>query len=803
MESLLSCLSGLSVVQIIGTLFALALGLSYFSAPLWLWTLAIIWAAANFDIGTTAWIIIAVLAVIINVPIIRMICLTGPVFKLIKTLNVLPAISETEKVAIEAGNVWVDGELFSGKPDFNRILKESYPKLTNEEKAFLNGPVETLCAMVHDWEVYQNREFSDEVWNFLKKEKFFGMIIPKKYGGLEFSALAHSAVISKLSSRSTPLGITVMVPNSLGPGELLNHYGTEEQKNHYLPRLASGEEIPCFALTEPMAGSDAGAISSHGEVFKQEDGTLAVKLNWSKRYITLAACSTLLGLAFKLTDPENLLGKGVNVGITCVLIPSHTPGVDLTRRHDPLGVPFYNCPTQGTDVVVPVTQIIGGVEGAGNGWRMLMESLAAGRGISLPATSTGGAKLVSRVASAYAVTRKQFGLSISKFEGIEEVLARMGGWTYMLEAARVFTAGGIDSGAKPPVVTAIAKYNFTELFRKIINDGMDILGGAAISKGPRNILANPYIAVPISITVEGANILTRTLMIFGQGVIRCHPYAFKEIEAIEKDDIKQFDTSFIGHLLHVSTNKTRTFILYLTRALFVFTPGGPARRYYQKLSWSSAKFAFLSDLAMGTLGGDLKRREKLTGRFADILSWMYLITATLRRFRADGSRKEDWPLAKWSMDYGFYQIQLAFEGILQNMSWWTKFFYLTTRLNPLGKAPSDELGHKVASIITTPGEQRDRLLDDLFMSKDDKDQLNRLEKTMVLVYKTEKTIKNIKTAIKKKKLSKKPLPQLLEEAIKGHIISKEEALQLKEADQAALEAIMVDSFTLEEYRHNK
>lgn len=457
--------------------------------------------------GKTAWIIWAVVLVVFGLPFIRKYVSAG-VMKLLGALNFLPTISKTEQEAIDAGTTWIEGELFSGKPNFKRILAETYPGLTDEEQAFIDGPAQEVCDATEDWDVFQRRDLPPKTWELLKEHRFFGMIIPKEYGGLGFSASANSAVVGKMSSANAVLGITVMVPNSLGPAELLIHYGTEEQKEYYLPRLASHEEIPAFALTEPNAGSDAGAIASHGEIFKGEDGTLKIKLNWSKRYITLAPISTVLGLAFKLYDPEQHLGRGTSLGVTCALIPTNLPGVDNGHRHDPLGIPFYNGPTYGADVVVDLEKsVIGGLDGVGKGWTMLMESLAAGRGISLPAVGTYGSKMVARVAGAHAVVRKQFGLSIGKFEGIEEPLATIGGYAYLLEASRRFTNGALNQGAKPAVVTAIMKYNATELFRESINHGMDILGGNAISRGPRNALAHAYINTPIGVTVEGANIL--------------------------------------------------------------------------------------------------------------------------------------------------------------------------------------------------------------------------------------------------------------------------------------------------------
>ena len=749
-------------------------------------------------------------AALFGVPPIRRNTLSKGIMQGMKSLGFLPQISETEKTAIEAGTVWVDGELFSGKPDFKRLLREAYPGLTPEEQAFLDGPVEEVCRMTDDWEVQQQKDLPDEVWQYLRDHKFFGLIIPEEYGGLSFSASANSAVVAKLSARSQVLGITVMVPNSLGPAELLIHYGTQAQKDHYLPRLATGEDLPAFALTEPQAGSDAGGITSNGVVFRGDDGDLYVRLNWQKRYITLAAISTVLGLAFKMKDPENLLGQGTDLGITCALVPTDAEGVVLGKRHDPMGVPFYNCPTEGHDVVLKLEDaVIGGAAGAGNGWRMLMESLAAGRGISLPATATGGAKSVYRVASAHAAVRKQFGLSIGKFEGIEEPLARIGGFTYIMEAARRYTNGGLDKGAKPAVVTAIMKYNTTEMFRTAMNDAMDILGGNAISRGPRNTLATGYIGLPVSITVEGANILTRTLMVFGQGAIRCHPYALKEIEALENDDLDGFDRAFWGHIAHIGRNKFRSLYLTLSRGYLAGAPvSGPAANYYRKLSWVSASFAFLADVAMGTLGGDLKRKEKLTGRFADILSWMYLGNAVLARFENEGRLKEDEPFMRWSMEYALYQIQQAFDGIYENFSVSGLNAILSgpvalwSRLNPLSTGPSDYLGHKVAQAMQVPGPQRDRHTSGLFVSDDPTDALGRLEHALRLTHEAEPVERKIKDAIKARQLPRIRGKKLVEMAAEKGIITPDEAQTIAKAEAARMDAIQVDDFTLEEYMKN-
>lgn len=746
-----------------------------------------------------AWGCLLVFYVLFGIPIIRQYLISTPVMNLMIALKLLPVISPTEQEAIDAGTVWVDKELFSGKPDFKNILAENYPRLTAEERAFIDGPVEKVCRMLSEWEVQRTRDLPIEVWDFLKNERFFGMIIKKEYGGLDFSAFAHSAVISKLASRSITAAITVMVPNSLGPGELLTHYGTQAQKDRYLNALAMGEEIPCFALTEPTAGSDAGAIAAHGEVFKGDDGELYVRLNWNKRWITLAAIATVIGVAFKLNDPENLLGKGTHLGITCALVDAKLAGVKLGRRHDPLSVPFYNCPTNGEDVVISVNDIIGGPEGAGRGWRMLMESLSAGRGISLPSNSIGGAKMVTRGVGAFAYLRQQFGMSIGKFEGVQEALARIGGMTYALDAMRTFTCGAIDNGQKPSVITAIAKYHSTEMFRQIINDGMDIMGGAAISDGPRNILAAPYKATPIGITVEGANILTRTLIIFGQGAIRCHPFVLDEVDAINTRNTKKFDRSFFGHVAHVITTVFQAKFLTFTKGFFAKSPvNGPTAKYYKKLRWVSSVYAMMSDVALGTLGGDLKRKEMLTGRYADVLSWMYILTATLRRYEADGRKKEDLAYVHYAFAYGLNQIQQAALGICSNLPA-LKPWKCLVKLFPFGQAPSDSLSTEIATLMQRDSEQRDRMTADIYLSADSDDNLGRLDQAFKAVQKTEVLAVKIKKAIRAKTLKKGSLLSILDEAVKQGVLSSAEAKQVTDAEAKRYDAILVDEFTLEEY----
>jgi len=774
-----------------------------------LWILCATWFTCCWTFGASWWLMALVftpMAVMLTPPLRRKL-LSNRILNFFIKSGFMPAISDTEREAIEAGSVWLDGELFSGQPSLKKLAAADYPDLTAEERAFLDGPVTTVCEMTNDWEVYQQRDLPSEVWDYLKRERFFGLAINKDFGGLGMSASANSAVVQKLASHSLPLAITVMVPNSLGPAELLSHYGTEEQKQHWLPALADGSQVPCFALTEPGAGSDAGAISATGTVFRAESGELMLRLSWDKRYITLAAIASVLGLAFQLHDPENLLGKGPTPGITCALIPTSTKGVVLGRRHDPLGVPFYNCPTTGRDVIVPLEEaIIGGSGGAGRGWLMLMECLAAGRGISLPATACGGAQMTARAVGAYAAVRQQFGLPIGKFEGIEEPLARIAGSTYVLEAARRFVNGALDKGHKPAVVTAMVKYNTTELWRQIINDGMDVLGGAAISRGPRNLLANAYSGTPICITVEGANILTRTLMVFGQGAIRCHPYAFQELDAISKNDGVAFDRAFWPHIGHVIKNSIRSTLLGVTRGWLTKTPGNRAtKRYWRKLNWASAEFALLSDVAMGALGGNLKRKEKLTGRYADWFSWMFLTSAVLRRFEAEGCKQEDLPLMQWSLEDAFARIQEARVGIYQNLrlpvvgGMFGAVGGLIARLNPMGAAPNDKIGHKAAKTLLQPSEQRDRITGNVHLPKDPTSALGRLEHALQLCTTAEPVMRKLKDAVKAGRLPKARPAQLLDQATESNIISTDERDLVQQAETARAEAIAVDSFTLEEY----
>jgi acyl-CoA dehydrogenase len=795
----------LAQVMVIPAIAILILLLGYIGAPLWAWSLLVALSFLSVQMTLIGWVIFVALAVLFNIPLIRRSLVTAWIVKMIQALHLLPKISETEQAAIEAGTVWVEGEFFSGRPDFQRITQEPYPQVTPDIQAFLDNQVERVCQMASDWDIYQRKDLPPEMWQYLKQERFFGMMIPVEYGGLGFSTLAFSAVMTKLASRSFTHTATVGVTNSLGPAKLLLHYGTPAQKAEYLPRLARGDEIPCFALTEPLAGSDAASITSEGVVF-EDGGSLYLRLNWKKRYITLGAIATLLGLAFQLKDPQNLLGKGKDLGITCALIPTKTPGVILNQRHDPMGVPFYNSPTEGHDVVISIEQIIGGVEQAGQGWKMLMQSLAAGRGISFPATCTGVAKLVTRVTGNYARIRRQFGLSIGRFEGIEEPLARIGGFTYLIDAVRLYTCGAVDAGMQPAVVSAIAKYTTTEISRRIINDGMDILGGAGICRGSRNLLANIYTATPITITVEGANILTRSMIIFGQGAIRSHPYVYQEIKALNQADLVAFDRVFWNHSGSVVRNAFRAVLLNVLRGYLAHSPvHDSTAQYYRKLEWASATFALFTDISLIALGGRLKHQENLTGRFADILCWLYLGSATLRRYEAEGRQAQDLPLVHWVLQYALAQIQMAFDGIFQNLpvpilgtilrfpvaAWW--------RLNPIARPPSDRLSHQIAQHLQTPGEGRDRLTAGIYIPSDSHQALARLEQAFLLSAQAEPILQVIKNASRAGRLPKGKPEDRVAIALELGVIQAAEAQVVWQAEAARKEAVQVDAFSLEEY----
>jgi acyl-CoA dehydrogenase len=748
--------------------------------------------------------LLAIAAIVLALPALRRPLVSAPIMRLVR--GILPTMGDTERIALEAGTVWWDGDLFSGNPDWRKLLDFQPQALSERERAFLDGPVEELCRMVDDWQINQDRDLSPEVWDFLKKERFFGMIVPEEHGGLGFSAIGHSAVVVKISSRSVTAAVTVMVPNSLGPAELILHYGTESQKKYYLPRLARGEEVPCFALTEPHAGSDAASGRSSGVVCRgayEGKEVLGIRLNWNKRYITLAPVATVIGLAFRLFDPDGLLGGEEDIGITCALIPRDVAGIKIGNRHDPMRVPFQNGPTEGADVFVPVDFIIGGRDGAGQGWKMLMESLAAGRSVSLPSLSVAAVELAARATGAYATVREQFNLPIGRFEGIEEPLARIAGHAYLMNAVRVLTCAAVDAGEKPAVLSAVAKAYLTDAMRTSVIDGMDIMAGAAICSGPRNILSRVYVSAPIGITVEGANILTRSLIIFGQGSIRCHPFVHAEMQAVAAGDIKGFDKAFFGHLEFVGVNAVRSLVLAMTGARLASAPeAGPEAKYFRALTRYSASFALLTDVCLGTLGGALKRREKISGRLADAFAWLYLASATLKRFHDDGRPAGDVALVRWSCDLALWNIQEALRGVLDNLpnrpaAWAARFliFPIGARRRP----PDDELGAEVARGLLDGDETRLRLTPDIFIPDADEPGLGRLEAALHLVVAAKDANAKVRDAVRAGTLDKEPLDTLIERAGAQGVINADERISLQAAEAARDDVIQVNQFDPETY----
>jgi acyl-CoA dehydrogenase len=792
---------------------AIVVLLAFFRASITSWVLAMVLIvpaisiAGSFSASVLLFVVIALVlfVVFLGIPFLRRIVVSATALKIFR--KVLPQISATEQEAINAGTVWWDGELFSGNPDWDKLLALPKASLSGEEQAFIDNEVNQLCAMIDDWDITHNRaDLPPEAWQFIKDKGFFGMIIPKRYGGLEFSAQAHSAVVAKIASRSGTAAVTVMVPNSLGPAELLLHYGTTEQKDQYLHRLAQGLEIPCFALTGPTAGSDAGAIPDFGIVCYGEFGgqkdVLGIRLTWEKRYITLAPVATLLGLAFKLYDPEQLLSSEVSRGITLALIPTDTPGVKVGRRHFPLNSAFMNGPTQGKDVFIPMNYLIGGTFRIGQGWRMLMECLAAGRSISLPSSSVGAMKLAARTTGAYAKIRKQFKVSIGKFEGVEEPLARIGGHTYMVDAARKLTALAVDLGEKPSVISAVVKYHATERGRIVVNDAMDVHGGKGICLGPDNYLGRFYEQIPIGITVEGANILTRTLMIFGQGAIRSHPYVLKEIAAVndheQKRAVLQFDEALFGHITFALSNAARSLVFGLTDAHGISAPTSKETyRYYQQLTRYSTAFALSTDVAMAVMGGALKRREKISARLGDVLSLMYLGSATLKRFEDDGRPAEDLPLLHWAMQDALYNIQQAFAGVIQNFpNIWVRGL-LSVLIFPLGRRlspPSDQLGHEVASLLMQPGAARDRLTGGMYIPTDEQNAVGALESALFSGLSCGGLDICLEEARKAGKLQERDELLRIAEARGQGIIDADQALQLERDYALRRKVIMVDDF---------
>ncbi len=770
------------------------LAYTFFGGWSW-WWLLLLWAGFG-------------LMIVPNMIEFRRAKITRPLLDVYRTM--LPSMSDTEREALEAGSVWWDGELFSGMPNWDRLMSCPAPQLSDEEQAFLDGPCEELCAMLDEWQIgHVLSDLPKHVWDFIIKHRFFAMIIPKQYGGLEFSAYANAVVIQKLASRSATASSTVGVPNSLGPAELLLHYGTEEQKNRYLPGLADGSEIPCFALTSPQAGSDAASLIDTGIVCKGKwngKTIVGMRLNWDKRYITLAPIATVLGLAFKLYDPDHLIGDKDEYGITAALIPTDTEGVTVGRRHYPLTIAFQNGPTTGEDVFVPIDYIIGGQAMAGKGWKMLVELLSVGRAITLPSSASGGGQAAAYATGAYAKIRKQFNTPIANFEGVGEALARIAGHTYIMNAAVSVTSGAIVQGEKPAVPSAILKYHCTEFGRLVGNDAMDIHGGKAIMMGPKNYLARGYMATPIAITVEGANILTRSLIIFGQGAIRCHPFVLRELQAAGDEDhergLAEFDDALFGHIGYGISNAARSLFLALTHARFSSVPlNTPTRRYYQNINRYSAAFALASDFAMLTLGGGLKKRELLSSRLGDVLSAIYLASCVLKHFEDQGRRATDLPLVEWSVRILMYRAQEALHAFLRNLpNRWAAAF-LRIFIFPRGRtysAPADELGGKIVDLMTTPGEARERLSQFAYTTLEPGNPLGLLQEALELAEANAPLERRLRQAQKEGLIKSGYLGLQIDEGAAAGVINREEAAALREYHDKVANLLAVDDFAAEE-----
>ncbi|WP_261641384.1 acyl-CoA dehydrogenase FadE [Erwinia mallotivora] len=789
-------LSCVATILLIGALFYHRVNLLLSSLTVLVWCAAM--AVAQL---WTPWLIIplAIILLPFNLLPMRRAMFSKPVLHTFK--KVMPPMSRTEKEAIEAGTTWWEGDLFRGRPDWQKLHNYPQPRLSAEEQAFLDGPVNEACRMASDFQItHELADLPPELWAHLKAHRFFAMIIKKEYGGLAFSAYAQALVLQKLAGVSGILAITVGVPNSLGPGELLQHYGTEQQKDHYLPRLARGQEIPCFALTSPEAGSDAGAIPDTGIVCMgdwQGQQVLGMRLTWNKRYITLAPIATVLGLAFKLYDPEHLLGETEDLGITCALIPARTPGVEIGKRHFPLNVPFQNGPTRGKDIFVPVDYIIGGPKMAGQGWRMLVECLSVGRGITLPSNSTGSLKSIALATGAYAHIRRQFRLPVGKMEGIEEPLARIAGNAYVMDAAASLITYGIVQGEKPAVLSAIVKYHCTHRGQRAIVDAMDIAGGKGIMLGNSNFLARAYQGAPIAITVEGANILTRSMIIFGQGAIRCHPYVLAEMESAQNNDVIAFDRALFSHVGHVGSNGMRSLWLGLTGGRTSTSPTRDAtRRYYQHLNRLSASLALLSDVAMSVLGGSLKRRERISARLGDVLSQLYLASATLKRYEDEGRNQADLPLLHWGVQDALNQAEIAVDDLLRNFPNRIIAGLLRGMIFPLGRhcrAPSDQLDHQLAQLLQTPSATRTRLGRGQYLTPGEHNPAGQLEEALQDVMAAE-TIHERLCKQLKKNLSFTRLDELATRGLQEKWLNEEEAAILTRAEASRLRSINVDEF---------
>jgi acyl-CoA dehydrogenase len=805
--------------------FAVVMALAMRHAPMWLWATAAViatylWQSGLIDgrhdglelglLAAVAWVP-ALVAVLMAIPAVRRMLLVEPAFTIVK--RILPKVSDTEQEALDAGTIGFDAELFSGHPDWEKLRAVPPIVLSPDEKAFLDGPTEELCGMLDDWKIrFSEKEIPDAVWSFVRRNGFLGMLISKEHGGLGFSAQAQSLILGKIASRSPDVATIVMVPNSLGPGELIEKYGTDEQKHYYLPRLARGEEIPCFSLTGPTSGSDAATMRDIGTVVRgvhQGKETLGIKLSWDKRYITLGPKATLVGLAFRLFDPDKLIGGKADVGITLALIPASHPGVNIGRRHLPGGSAFPNGPNWGKDVFIPIDWVIGGQKMAGHGWRMLMECLAAGRAISLPSSATAAAKAMLRFTTAYTRIRKQFGLPIARMEGIDEPLARMIETAYVNEAGRAVTAAMVARGEKPSVISALMKYQTTERMRRSVNDAMDIHGGRAICDGPTNYIQAAYQAVPVGITVEGANILTRTLITFAQGALRSHPYLYKEVRAVQHADEARghaaFEDAFLGHISFAVGNVFGALFHNLTGGLLAHVPEkayGTAE-WYRQLSRSARNFALVADLTVGLLGGGLKVKQKLTGRLADALSELYLVSCVLKRYEDDGKPAADRLIVALAARNGLYRFQVALRGTIENFPVAWARILMRALVYPLGghyhPAP-DRLGQEVVRLAIEPGEVRDRLTRYMFVSKDVNDPTGLLEVTLEKVIAAEAAEKKLDRAVRDGIVMRYHGIDWIGDAVAKGIVSESEGTLLREVETLTARVIAVDHFAPDEVR---
>lgn len=759
----------------------------------------------NWGFAWLPWLALFIAGFLYLATDLRLKLLTEPLYKFFK--SVLPLMNKTEMEALEAGDVWWEAELFQGDPDWDQLFSYPKPELSEEEQNFIDNEVETLCDMLNDWQIVEHdKDMSPEAWQYMKDAGFLGMIIPKEYGGLGFSAIAHSSIVTKIATKSSSAAVTAMVPNSLGPAELLLKYGTDEQRQRYLPGLASGTEIPCFGLTSPEAGSDAGAIIDAGIVCKGEyDGKecLGLSVTWNKRYITLAPVATVLGLAFKMYDPDHLLGDESELGITVALIPTDHPGVIHGNRHIPMGMAFMNGPTQGKDVFIPLDWIIGGPDYAGKGWQMLVECLSEGRAISLPALGTAISKVCYRLTGAYSKIRTQFNMPIGNFEGIEEALSRIAGYTYQLEASRVMTAGAVDLHIKPSVVSAIAKYHMTENSRKVVQDAMDVHGGRGLILGQSNYLAYAYMSVPIAITVEGANILTRNLIIFGQGAIRCHPFIFREMQAAKDSDgeagLIEFDSLIFRHAGYCFSNFVRTLSLSLSFGLVARAPVSDATaKHYRQITRMSSSLALVSDISMMLLGGALKRKERLSARLGDVLSNLYLATAVLKYYRDNGSNAEDLPYVDWNIQLAMHNSQMAFSEFFENLPNKPIAWLLKLVVFPFGRRyrlPDDKLEQNMVKSMFTDNALRERITQPMYIGKNADDPSFIIEDAFNQLLASKQTRDAIRQAIKEGVIEDtSDLGILAKLAVKASICDKSEADAYLAAEEARSLAIQVDDF---------